>query len=272
MRNIVLFIIMAVLVSAATAFGHGRAPLTAEVSVEISSDDGRVLQSFPASDRWKQETRVIKKYCEAKKGENYGIVIRNNSPERLAVVIAVDGRNIITGSRSNLRNNETMYIVNAYEQVRYDGWRTAENEIHRFYFTEPADSYSVRTFADSSAMGVIAVAIYREKERPEQLFGMSRNESAQAMPSAPSVDKAGLSRDKASVGESAGTGFGDPRYSPVTRVAFEPESIPTQKTLIKYEWRETLCKKGVLNCVQERKNRLWDNDGYAPFPPGYPRG
>ena len=268
MRNTVIGIIMAVLVSAAPVFGHGSAPLAGGVSVEIISDNGSVYRNFPASDRWKHETRIIKKYLEAKKGENYGIMIRNNSPERLGVVIAVDGRNIITGSRSDLRNNETMYIVNAYEHVRYDGWRTTDNEVHRFTFTDPADSYSVRTFADSSAMGVIAVAIYRQKERPQPLYDMSRNGAA---PAAPSMDSAARQKGKAGAGESAGTGFGNSSYSPVVRVEFEPESAPVQKTLVKYEWRETLCKKGIFDCGQKRKNRLWDNDGYAPYPPGYPR-
>lgn len=268
MRNRVIGIIIAVLVSATPVFGHGSAPLAGDVSVEIISDNGSVFQNFPVSDRWKRETRLIKKYLEAKKGENYGIMIRNNSPERLGIVIAVDGRNIITGARSDLGNNETMYIVNAYEHARYDGWRTTDNEVRRFYFTEPADSYSVRTFADSSAMGVIAVAVYREKNRPEPLFDMSRNEAA---PAAPSMDSAARSKGKAQAGESAGTGFGDSSYSPVVRVEFEPESVPARKILVKYEWRETLCKKGILDCVKERKNRLWDNDGYAPYPPGHPR-
>jgi hypothetical protein len=53
------------------------------------------------------------------------------------------------------------------------------------------------------------------------------------------------------------------------RVAFDPEPAPVQKTLIKYEWREVLCKKGILRCGQETGNRLWDDDAYAPFPPGY---
>jgi hypothetical protein len=269
MRNTVIGIIMAVLVSAAPVFGHGRAPLAGDVSIEIISDNGGAYRSFPASDRRKNETRIIRKYLEAKKGEDYGIMIRNNSPERLGVVIAVDGRNIITGSRSDLGKNETMYIVNAYEQARYDGWRTTSNEVHRFFFTEPADSYSVRTFADSSAMGVIAVAVYREKNWPQPLYDLSRNEAA---PAVPSMKSDARDRKKALAGEEAGTGFGDSRYSPVARVEFEPENVPIQKTLLKYEWRETLCKKGILDCVRERKNRLWDNDGYAPYPPGYPKG
>lgn len=270
MRNSVIGIIMALLVSAAPVFGQGRSPLAGDVSVEIISDSGSVYRNFPVSDHWIKTTRLIKQYLEAKKGENYVIRIRNNSSERLGIVIAVDGRNIITGSRSDLGNNEMMYLVNAYEHAQYDGWRTSDSEVHQFYFTGPADSYGVRTFADASAMGVIAVAVYREKNRPKPRFDMSRNEAA---PAAPSVDRAAPKKDKslASESESAGTGFGDSRYSPVVRVEFEPEHFPIQKTLVKYEWRDTLCKKGILNCVKERKNRLWDNDEYAPCPPGYPR-
>jgi len=270
MRNTVIGIIMATMLSAAPAFGLGRPPLAGEVSIEIVSDNGSVFQSFPLQDLWKHDTRLIKKYLEAKKGENYGIVIRNNTAERVGVVIAVDGRNIISGGRSDLKNSEMMYIVNPYEQARYDGWRTTDSEIHRFYFTEPADSYSVRTFADSSAMGVIAAAVFREKAQPQPLFEQSRRKEAPAA-AAPSLDSASRRGEKKAADESAGTGFGDSQYSPVVRVEFEPERAPIQKTLVKYEWRETLCKKGIIQCGQERKNRLWDHDGYAPYPPGYPR-
>jgi hypothetical protein len=69
--------------------------------------------------------------------------------------------------------------------------------------------------------------------------------------------------------DSAGTGFGDVRYSPVMTVQFDPEDRPLRKTLIKYAWRETLCKNGILTCGQEWGNRLWDSKGYAPYPPGY---
>jgi hypothetical protein len=76
---------------------------------------------------------------------------------------------------------------------------------------------------------------------------------------------------KALADESVGTGFGEAQYSPVVRVEFEPERMSIQKTLFKYEWRETLCRKGILQCDQNRKNRLWDQEAYAPYPPGYPR-
>ena len=268
MRSAILSIIAAALVSAVPAFGHGRPPVPGDVTVEIISDNGREFQSFPLQDFWKSDTRLIKKYLEAKKGDNYGIVIRNTTSERVGVVIAVDGRNILTGGRSDLKNSEMMYIVNPHEVARYEGWRTTDEEVHRFYFTEPADSYSVRTFADSSAMGVIAVAAYREHQRPQPLF--EKKEAPSAAPSPLDGSASGLS-GKSRADENAGTGFGDSSYSPVVHVEFEPEHTAFQKTLIKYEWRETLCRKGIIRCAEKRKNRLWDNQEYAPYPPGYPR-
>ncbi len=264
--TIIAMVIIFMTAIAAPVQAHSRPPFPGDVSVEIVSDRGSMYQSFPHQDLWKGGTRLIKKYLEAKKGEPYGIVIRNNTPERIGVVIAVDGRNIISGGMSDLKRSETMYIVNPHEYARYDGWRTSDSEVHRFYFTDPSDSYSVRTFADSSAMGVIAVAVFREKDRPQPVLEQKRKEAA---PAAPSASGGGRSQEKALADESAGTGFGDAQYSPVIHVEFEPERMPVQKTIVKYEWRETLCRKGILQCGQERKNRMWDQDGYAPYPPGY---
>ncbi len=271
MRNkaIAAAVLAVIMAAAATpAQSLGRTVLPGEVGIEVVSDRGTVFQAIPHKDYRTGGTRVSKKYLEAHKGENYGIVITNRTPERVGVVIAVDGRNIITGKRSELGNTESMYIVNAYETARYDGWRTSQEQVHRFYFTDAADSYSVKTFADSSALGVIAMAVFREKEPPRPLLEEKRE--GQAAPAAPSAGVAPKGADRALAKESAGTGFGDARYSPVITVQFEPERNPIQKTLVKYEWREVLCRKGILSCRAELGNRLWDEDGYAPYPPGYP--
>lgn len=268
MRYLIIVIIAALMAAAsAPAYPHSKNSLGGEISIEIVSESGRSFLSIPHRDFWKGGTHVIKQYLEAMRGVNYGIVIHNMTPERIGVVIAVDGRNIISGKRSDLKNNEAMYIVNSYEQGEYDGWRTASDRVHKFYFTDMADSYAMRTFGDSTAMGVIAVAVYREKEQPQPRYEQERRVYRPAAPSAENSarGKAGMAKD-----ESAGTGFGDEHYSPTIRVAFEPASAPIQKTLIKYEWREVLCRKGILNC-KEARNRLWEEDAYAPFPPGHER-
>jgi len=266
MRYLVILIIAALMAAAsAPAYPHSKNSLGGEVGIEIVSESRRSFLSIPHRDSWKGGTHIIKQYLEAMRGVNYGIVIHNMTPERIGVVIAVDGRNIISGKRSDLKHDEAMYIVNSYEQGEYDGWRTARDRVHKFYFTDMADSYAMRTFGDSTAMGVIAVAVYREKEQPQPLYEQERRVYRPAAPSAENSTrgKAGMAKD-----ESAGTGFGDEHYSPTIRVAFEPESAPIQKTLLKYEWREVLCRKGILIC-REARNRLWEEDAYAPYPPGY---
>ncbi len=260
--------IAVIIIAARPVTAHIGCGLRGEVTIEIISEKGSHFLTIPHKDFSKGGTRVIKKYLEARRGENYGIVVRNMTPDRIGAVIAVDGRNIISGKKSDLKSNEDMYIVNAYEHGKYDGWRTATDKVHKFYFTDTSDSYAMRTFSDSTAMGVIAIAIYREKEQSRLLHEQKRRADASAAPSSesPTKGKAGVARD-----ESAGTGFGDEQYSPVIRVAFDPDRAPALKTLVKYEWREVLCRKGILNCRQEPGNRLWDEDEYAPYPPGYPR-
>ncbi len=266
MRYALAVIMTAFMLSTGTAYSHGRDRLRGEVGIDIVSDQGSVLFTVLHKDFRSGGTRIIKKYLEARRGENYGIVIRNTTPERIGVVIAVDGRNIISGKRSVLGSGEEMYLVDPYGQGQYDGWRTDKDTVHRFYFTDPGDSYSQRTFNDASAMGVIAAAVFREKDRPRVLSELKKGE---ASPAAPSAESASRSKSFSARDEAAGTGFGDERHSPVVRVAFDPEPAPVQKTLIKYEWREVLCKKGILRCGQETGNRLWDDDAYAPLPPGY---
>ncbi|MEK6745290.1 MAG: hypothetical protein AABZ15_16875 [Nitrospirota bacterium] len=264
MRYVLSAVLAVVMMAAAPAYPHIGDRWQGEVSVEVVSALGTTLLAIPHKDLWKGDTRIIKKFLEAKKGENYGIVIRNMTPERIGVVVSVDGRNIISGKRSELRSTEDMYLVNSYDQGRYDGWRTDNDTVHKFYFTEPGDSYSIRTFNDASAMGVIAVAVYREKDRPQARNEITKRESA---PAAPSTGSAERSKSLSSRDEAAGTGFGERQYSPIFRVAFEPERVPAQNTLVKYEWRDVLCRKGILNCGVVTGNRLWDENGYAPYPP-----
>ena len=257
-------VLAVVMMAAAPAYPHVGDRLQGEVSVEVVSDRGTTLLAIPHKDLWRGGTRIIKKFLEAKKGENYGIVIRNMTPERIGVVVAVDGRNIISGKRSDLRSTEDMYLVNSYDQGRYEGWRTDKDTVHKFYFTDPGDSYSIRTFHDASAMGVIAVAVYREKDWPQPRDEMRKQENT---PTAPQSGRSGTGKSMAAIEERAGTGFGERQYSPTVRVAFEPERTPVQKTLVKYEWREVLCRKAILNCGGVIGNRLWDENGYAPYPP-----
>jgi hypothetical protein len=237
------------------------------VDVRIVSDHGGEFAQYRTYPRFRQEGRYF--YVEASKGERYSIQVTNTSRRRVGVVVSVDGRNIIDGKKSDLKRGERMYIIGPYETNTFEGWRTAMDRTNRFYFTEQSDSYAEKVFADGSAMGTIAVAVFGEKipevisfhDRPSV---MKETPAAGAAPRS-SGERLSADRDESKKSEQAGTGFGETTYSPSRYVQFEPESQAVDRVVMKYEWRPELCKKGVINC--RPKNRLWpEGQEFAPFP------
>jgi hypothetical protein len=279
--KVVSIIILAIVLCAASVWAGC---LGETVEVRIVNDEGRTLPTYPV----KIDYGVRKAYTEAVKGDHYRIEVRNLLDRRIGLVIAVDGRNIISGTKSWLRNNERMYILEPYSSGSFAGWRTAQDRINRFYFTDVPDSYAA-AFGDESAMGVIAVAVYPELKRCDLPMPLSRmspsllreqegkgtgqTDKAQAKPPAPAASKDHLEKKAArseQAMESAGTGYGRDEYSPSHIVSFEPEKRTAETIYLKYEWRSTLCKLGVVECSPKSRrtpNRLWDNDGYVPPPP-----
>jgi hypothetical protein len=254
------------------------------VEVRIVTDNGHTLPTYPV----KMRTGLKKVYAEAVKGDNYSIEVRNKLNRRVGLVIAVDGRNIISGAKSWMRNNERMYILEPYESGYFSGWRSSNDRINRFFFTDVPDSYAA-AFGDESALGIISVTAYAEVRRYEpppqvqsqpapfyqrDLAGKEAGSAdrATSAPSAPAgeISNHAAKAEKKSL-ESAGTGYGHSEYSPVRTVTFEAEKSPVETIHVKYEWRSTLCKLGVIRRDPSPRppiNRLWDNGGYAPPPPG----
>jgi len=280
MKTITIIMLAVVLCTAsAWAGGVGEA-----VEVRVVTDEGRILPTYPV----KMRHGMRKVYAEAIKGDHYRIEVRNRLNRRVGLVIAVDGRNIISGEKSWLKNSERMYVLEPYGSGEFAGWRTAQDRINRFYFTDVPDSYAA-AFGDESAMGVIAVALYPEVRRCKPPTALSRTtpwgEQNRGGKSMGPADKAEAAAAPAASGElrkqkddrskqtleSAGTGYGRGEYSPSQVVVFEPEKRPLETIYVKYEWRSTLCKLGVVECVRplsRMPNRLWDHDGgYAPPPP-----
>ena len=230
------------------------------VEINILSDVRGTLPEYPVN----SDAGHYRAYVQANMNDRYRIRLSNNSDQRVGLVIAVDGRNIISGKKSSLQNTERMYILNPHSSEEYEGWRSGQNQVNRFYFTEATNSYAA-AWGDTSAMGVIAVAVYAEIPPPEIY--------------APMTD---MMRDQAAAAESKsapkqaapGTGYGERRYSPSIPVNFQPQPEPLEKVFLKYEWRETLCKKGIRAACdagttpKPDENRFWpDNDGFAPPPP-----
>ena len=236
------------------------------VDVRIVTDHAGELMKYRTYPRVQQEGKYF--YMEAVKGDRYSVQVSNKSDRRIGVVIAVDGRNIITGNKSYLKSSERMYIIDPFATHTFEGWRTGMERTNRFYFTEPSDSYAEKVFSDGSAMGTIALAIYREKvpqmpacsDMPSQMKDGRAGSASKAHEEMRSYGR--LDKEKSL---QAGTGFGETTYSPARIVRFEAEDRVAEKVVLKYEWRTELCKKGIIACGS--KNRLWpDGEGFAPIP------
>lgn len=250
--------VFAVISSQAIARGYVNYNL---ISVEVISDERGPLTKYDAG---AESPYVLRDYVIARDNERYGIRIRNRSNNRIGLVIAVDGRNIISGQKSHLDSRERMYILGPYEAAEYHGWRTGKNRINRFYFTEMNDSYAA-AWGDYSAMGVIAVAAYRD--RMSGIFG------EKGKPKNRPFNRPWSNARR----HEPGTGFGEAEWSPSRTVEFSPQGKPFMRQFIKYEWRSTLCKRGVIKCRHDktpgRGNRFWPDhrpgNGFAPFPPDW---
>jgi hypothetical protein len=144
---------------AGAALAHSPSP----VSIEIVGADGRLFREFPVN----TQDGALRSYLQADKGARYQVRVRNTSGQRLGLVIAVDGRNIINGGKSDLARTEPMYVLAPYATAAYAGWRANLDAINEFYFTDWNDSYA-EAFGDRSARGVIAIAVYGEVSPPAQ--------------------------------------------------------------------------------------------------------
>ncbi|MCW5203593.1 hypothetical protein VU10_03760 [Desulfobulbus sp. US1] len=237
----------------------GSTAVAGDISVEVVADQGYVFPAYPVS----ASPGNYRAYVQAKHNARYGLRIRNHTDRRVGLVVAVDGRNIISGKKSYLRNTERMYVLEPYGVAVYRGWRTGRDEVHRFYFTESSDSYA-EAWGDQSAMGVIAVVAFAEKRQQ-----IRRPSPQPRVYSAPS-----RARESSAADSAPGTGYGEGEHSSSVRVEFRPEPYALEKHFYKYEWRETLCRKRIISCSrpmppQPPRNRFWHDDGYAPPPPRY---
>ncbi len=231
------------------------------VRVRIISDSGVEYPLFGASPRGAAPGSYY--YMEAVKGDRYSIEVTNHTGRRVAVVIAVDGRNIISGGKSHLRSSERMYVIAPHTTNTFEGWRTGMDRTNRFYFTDQADSYAERAFRDASAMGTIAVAVYREKLRETVPITPSKDGESASRSGKRRSRPSGKGCD--SMDEQAGTGFGETVWSPAREVYFEAEPAMAQRIVMKYEWREQLCARGIIPC--DPPNRFWPvSHGFAPIP------
>ena len=261
--------LFATFVTLAAAFAAASASAGALADVEIyDRTAGRTLPIY------EHEGRL---YVAGEPRHHYELRVRNSSAARVLAVTSVDGVNVITGQTA--AQEQSGYVLSAYDSVRIEGWRKSLEEVATFYFTKLADSYAARTGRPND-VGVIGVALFREYQpqyRPCCPRWRDRTSSVPAPSAEESDDELAKSeRDAAGAAQSnesrrseskLGTGHGDRESSPAQYVDFRRASTtPDETIVIYYDSHRNLLAQGVL----PQPPRPWMAERRPdPFPNGF---
>ncbi len=119
--------------------------------VQIIDEHGRTL---PASDI------DGRRYAAGHAGSRYKIRISNNSAFRFEVVTSVDGLDVIDGEDAAFHKRG--YVLDAWSSITIDGWRTSDDTVAAFRFSDIEDSYAERK-GKGRNVGVVGVAFFHER-------------------------------------------------------------------------------------------------------------
>lgn len=137
-------------------FGRLESRVTSDdgtLAVSLIDDRGRVYPATQVGDQ---------RFALGSQGLAYRIGIENNANERFEAVASVDGLDVMDGSEAGF--DQRGYIVEPFTSMVVEGWRTSEETVAAFRFSELEDSYAERT-GRARNVGVVGVAFFREETR-----------------------------------------------------------------------------------------------------------
>lgn len=256
-------------------------PQTALVSLQIESPDGSDFPSFRhGAELW----------IAGVEGQRYNLRLQNHSPERVEVVVSVDGRDVVSGRLGDYAKQRG-YVLEPFGVLRIEGYRQSLESVAAFRFADLADSYSARMGTPAN-VGVIGVAVFSEKlnKRRHKLplapveGDPFPGEDAAAAPSSSVVSGADKSRRKAEArGEGGGrdvswaapeqpnqlgTEYGESTFAPVEEVVFKRRHSkkPDQLLVVRYDSMDGLRARGIVFDEPHRPIRTWEREPPRPRP------
>jgi hypothetical protein len=252
-----------------------------------------------------------KTYVEALKRREYSVRLRNRTGERIAIALSVDGLNSID-ARTTTARDARKWVLGPYETITLDGWQVSSATARKFFFTTEEKSYG-NWLGKTKNLGLIAAAVFREKRRPISIYNEppydvpfrqreegepdgdeSKSAPAPVEPSAPmgqvedmlapetegsSGSPGSTLRKRSDVqprksDDFAATGIGEETSHPVQQVYFDSEEAPAAVLELRYEYRDSLVRLGVLPAFdlygkalsRREKASGFQEPGFAPDP------
>jgi hypothetical protein len=227
-------------------------------------------------------------YVIGRPGARYALRVRNLTPERVLVVLSVDGVNVVTGETADWR--QSGYVLDPWRSYDINGWRKSTTEVAAFEFAPIERSYAALS-GRPGHVGVIGMAVFRERvvppialqappiapraeRRSEGAAGGSTDVSrAAAAPAAPAAEARSRHESDAADGPASGklgTGHGQREWSMSRRTHFERRSArPDEVVEIAYDSYERLAEAGIVPRPYGGSARPFpmSEPGYVPDPP-----
>src|SRR5256885_12651459 len=251
-------------------------------SVEVIID-GRAAMEYAAAGR---------RYIEALENAEYELRIHNPTSSRVAVALSVDGLNTIDARHTSAWDAHK-WVIEPYGTINVRGWQMSSENARRFYFTTERDSYAAK-LGQAANLGVISAVFFRERAPitilratpAEPKRGVEKDERAPM--SIPQSSKgtgsvAGESSDTtrapgkqrsvqpypAPDDESAATGIGRSVRNDVQWIKMDLDSRPAGEVMIRYEYRGSLVRLGIIPRDYPRPNTLDRRERAQGFEPKY---
>ena len=209
-------------------------------------------------------------------GSSYEIRVHNQSSSRIEAIVAVDGRDVISGQPVSPQRHRG-YIIGPYGQTSVNGFRSSTSQVATFRFSSVPESYAWRT-GTSWGIGTIRVWVFEEAPPPSwsappvMPYGAMDEGSPSGRGSAPSRSR---SAEAPSAPQAMGTAYGEQRWSPVSYTTFvRRSSHPTAVMGIRYNSWEMLAAAGIVSSMPPVQpvtcSGCWPQPGpFAPPPPPY---
>jgi hypothetical protein len=248
-------------------------------SVELLVD-GRPLAEYAARGR---------RYVEALENAEYELRIHNPTGSRVAVALAVDGLNSIDARHTSAWDAHK-WVIDPYGTIHVRGWQMSSENARRFYFTTERDSYAAK-LGQAANLGLITAVFFRER-RPITIMPVTPSERRPPYKeedrirdprAAPEAGTSGESsrneggRDAAKSArpypppddESAATGIGRSVRNDVQWIRMDLDSRPAGEIAIRYEYRASLVRLGIIPRDYPRPNVLDRRERAQGFEPKY---
>lgn len=239
-------------------------------------------------------------YVAGTPGDRYAIELKSRRGERVLTVLSVDGVNVLTGQTA--ATLQSGYVIDGWQSYAVSGWRKSMDDVAQFVFTALPDSYAARTGRPGN-VGVIGVAVYRERAVPQPLVVAPQSPSpwrdelrAQADDAPAASGLAKKAENEASRDQSAemgaagerqaerrssrtdsesksmklGTGHGQREHSPTRYTEFVRQSdTPDEIVTIYYDSRANLIARGIIRSPRlAEPSPFPGSSGFVPDPRG----